>query len=72
MEKQALAISFSFERETKGAVRYSEQHAVDVEPKVGVLYVRKAALATLGRWSVDQPYPLDLHVVVEGADDATD
>jgi hypothetical protein len=69
MNKSELTISFSFEKETKGAVRYSEQHAVDVEPKVGTLYVRKAALATLGRWSVDQPYPLDLRVTIEGADE---
>jgi hypothetical protein len=64
-----LTLGFSFERETKGAVRYQELHAVDQEPKIGKLYVRKAALASLGRWSLEKPFPMDLRVTVEGVDD---
>jgi hypothetical protein len=62
-------MSFSYEKETKGAVRYQEEHAIDQEPKIGSLYVRKALLATLGRHSVNQPYPITIRVTVEGADD---
>jgi hypothetical protein len=67
--KSTLELDFSFEKATKGAVRYRELHAIDAEPRVGLLYVRKAALASIGRWSHEKPFPMDLKVTIQGADD---
>ena len=51
-QNQELTARFSLERETKGAVRYSE---VDTEI-VGTLYIRKAALS--------EPFPKELTVTI--------
>lgn len=48
-----LTLSFKLEKETKGAVRYTQ---TDGE-QVGTIYLRKAAL--------EQPYPEKLTVVIQ-------
>lgn len=40
-----MSIRFTFEKETKGAVRYKEASA---QPIVGTLYLKKARLKELG------------------------
>lgn len=47
-----LTLSFKLEKETKGAVRYTQ---TDGE-QVGTIYLRKAALT--------QPYPVELEVKI--------
>lgn len=43
-------MTFTLEKETKGAVRYAEQGVGQFEePTVGTLYVRKSAFKELGR-----------------------
>lgn len=43
--KNTVKVTFEFERETKGAVRFQEVKAdPDKEPVVGTLYVRKQRL----------------------------
>lgn len=49
---KSLSIPFEFERETKGAVRYAEVVDGLNEPKIGTLYIRKSALASLGLKSI--------------------
>lgn len=53
-------LTFKFEKETKGAVRYTEA-GVDqfAEPTVGTLYVRKSSFKELGR------IPQELTVTIE-------
>lgn len=50
-----LTLTFAFEKETKGAVRYQETDPDGTPafaPKIGSLYVRKSALASsaIPRW----------------------
>jgi hypothetical protein len=45
MASKNITITFSFERETKNTIRYSEDMAAEDErPIVGTLYVLKSAL----------------------------
>jgi len=54
-----MKISFAYERETKGAVRYQEVTPDGVDDyAVGTLYVRKTALGK-------EPYPQALTVTVD-------
>jgi hypothetical protein len=47
MKTQTL--TFNFEKETKGAVRFSEQTQGELtEPVVGTLYIRKSGLSKMG------------------------
>lgn len=43
-----LRLTFTPERETKRTWRFQEDVAVDEEPMVGTIYVRKATLKTMG------------------------
>lgn len=44
-----MKVVFEFEKETKGAVRYTEvQQDKLAEPIIGTLYVRKSGLAKMG------------------------
>jgi hypothetical protein len=54
-DKPLVSVSFDFEKETKGAVRYQERgHA----PMIGTLYLRKAVFAT-------PEYPKVLDIIVK-------
>lgn len=52
-----IHIAFSKEKETKGAVRYTEDPRDGTDFAVGTLYVRKFALGT--------PFPDKLEVTIE-------
>ena len=57
-------IRFTFERETKGAVRYAEETSNSLaEPSIGTLYIRKSTLAAAGH----KVAPTVLNVTVEAA-----
>lgn len=44
--KGNITVMMTFEKETKGAVRYSENKESDfAEAKIGTLYIRKSAFA---------------------------
>jgi hypothetical protein len=56
-EVKRLVLVFNKEKETKGTYRYQEVEAVDREPAVGSLYLKKTAVG-------DQP-PGQLRVTIE-------
>lgn len=57
-----MRITFDVEKETKGAVRYTERQANNLdEPIVGTLYIRKSGLGKLGFKSI----PSELTITVE-------
>lgn len=59
-----MRIKFELEKETKGAVRYTEVQANQLdEPIIGTLYIRKSGLGKLGYKSI----PSSLMVAVEEA-----
>lgn len=55
----SITVVFDKERETKNAVRFAEVVEDDATPKIGTLYVKKAALSEIGN-------PDRLTVTVEG------
>jgi hypothetical protein len=59
---EPLTISFTFEKETKGTIRYAEDAPADgSRPAIGTLYITKRALEALNT-------PKALLVTVESAD----
>ena len=56
----AIRLTFEPERETKGTYRFQEHvDKPDDEPRIGNLYVRKAALKELG-WESGKPLTMEL------------
>lgn len=59
-KKNALELSFSFERETKNTIRFAEQVEDQLDtPSIGTIYVAKAALKQMG-WKQGQELVLTL------------
>lgn len=57
-----IALTFSFERETKNTIRFQEVLADSLDtPQIGTLYVAKAALKSLG-WKDGKNLSISLSV----------
>jgi hypothetical protein len=61
---EQLVIELTREKETPGTVRFQEQDP-DEHPKVGTLYVKKAASKRLGNQAARQPdaHPGDIEAI---------
>lgn len=64
-----MRIKFEFEKETKGAIRYSEVTESKLsEPIIGTLYIRKSGLAKMG--FTDVPATMTIQVDTKEARNA--